>query len=141
MTSKIGNSILNLARTFDEWLWVWMDEWESCNEQESLCHVNKNLLWSEKRTSVMVWVWLTFVISCLRWTYVVICHEQHCMLLQSFVIFHLRWTYVVICHEQHCMLLQSSIISIRTVLHVAVPSEWMKRWSRKRNCSTKWKWK
>ena len=105
----------NLARTFDEWLRVWMDEWESCNEQEALRHINKNLLWSEKRTSVMEWVWLTFVI--------------------------LRWTYGVICHEQHCMLLQTSIISIRTVLHVAVPSEWMKRWSRKRNCSTKWKWK
>jgi len=27
----------------------------------------------------------------------------------------------------------------RTVLHVAVPAEGMKMWSRKRNCSAKWK--
>jgi len=32
MTSKIGKSILDLARTIDEWLCVWMDVWESCEQ-------------------------------------------------------------------------------------------------------------
>jgi len=72
---------------------------------------------------------------------------------------HLRWTHVVICHEQYRMLLQSSIMLSSkmnlcghlswaishvvaiiyhidwTVSHVAVPAEGMK--DVKRNCSAK----